>query len=245
LTTPRPTSTCSTKARGSRGQRLVEAEHEGGVDPGGGEQVELLREAAHGLRAQFGAQQAQGVAIERDGHHPRPGILRGDTRTVDHRTMSGVHAVELADRDDAGAEPGRHLRGVVKDDHQLELPRCARRPGPPIGRGCRGIRLFGALAASAAQPPQTDERQHERHPEVAEAIARPDGRVVEEELGMREAERSDDEHACQLEADRHPGHEVPPAAVRLDEGNGSEHVDDGRRAESVYASGAAAKSCTI
>jgi hypothetical protein len=33
----------------------------------------------------------------------------------------------------------------------------------------------------------------------------------------------------QLEADRHPGHEVPPAAVRLDEGNGREHVDDGRR----------------
>ena len=69
------------------------------------------------LGAQLGPQQRERIAVERDrddagaagrGIHPRP---------VDHRAVAGVHAVELADRDDRRAEARRHLAGIAEDDH--------------------------------------------------------------------------------------------------------------------------------
>ena len=100
----------------------VEAEDEGRIHPGLGEQAELLVDAGERLGAELGAQQAQRVAVERDGHHLGARVGRGDAGAVDHRPVPGVHAVELADRDDARSEAGRHLRRVVEDDHQLDLP---------------------------------------------------------------------------------------------------------------------------
>ena len=96
---------------------LVEAEHERRIDARLAEELELLMHADEVLGADLGPQQRERIAVERDGDdsgaagggiHPRP---------VEHRAMAGVHAVELADRDDRGAETRRHLRRVAEDDH--------------------------------------------------------------------------------------------------------------------------------
>src|SRR5690606_35737124 len=69
------------------------------------------------LGAQFRAQDLERVAIE--GHSDGFGIhgSRVLMHPLDHRTVSQVHAVELADRHHAGPEVGGHLGRIAEDDH--------------------------------------------------------------------------------------------------------------------------------
>ena len=98
----------------------VERQHECRVDTGVGELGELLIDARQWLRAQLGTQQAERIAVEGDGDDAGIRLGRRDARTIDHGAMPGVHAVELADRDDARAESGWNLFGRTEDDHQLD-----------------------------------------------------------------------------------------------------------------------------
>jgi hypothetical protein len=128
-----------------RGQRLVEAQHEGGVDPGGGEQGELLRETARS-RAPFGAQQAQGLrsnvtATTRAPASSAATRARSITARWPECTPSNLPiATTLGPNRPA---PPR----VVEDDHQLGSLG-APAPRPACRTRLRGIHLFGALAAS-------------------------------------------------------------------------------------------------
>ena len=215
----RPTSTVRTPsasdehvldelARGQVRELLVESEHERRVDAGLGEQLQLLVDADEVLGADLGPQQRQRVAVERDrddagaaggGIHPRP---------IDHRAVAGVHAVELADRDDRRAEARGHLGRVAEDDHGATAAAAA--------SVCRD----GSRGTMGDQPPQPEERQHERHEEVAPAEPRPHGRVGEQ-LGHHEAQRADDEDADQLEHDRDPRDAIPAAGAREDRARAS------------------------
>ena len=102
------------------GELGVEAQHEGRVDPRLGEQLELLLDARERVGAEFGAQQAERIAVEGDGHHARVRVGRGDAGAVDDGAVTRVHPVELADHDDTRAEARRHLAGGAEDDHQLD-----------------------------------------------------------------------------------------------------------------------------
>ena len=65
----------------------------------------------------LGAQQRERVAVERDRDDARAAGRGIHPRTVEHGTVTGVHAVELADRDDRRTEAGGHLGRIAEDDH--------------------------------------------------------------------------------------------------------------------------------
>ena len=124
----RPTSTVRTPrasdehvldelARGQVRELLVEAEHERRVDAGLGEQLQLLVHADEVLGADLGPQQRERVAVEGDRDDAGAAGRGIHSRTVDHRAVAGVHAVELADRDDRRAVARGHLGRIAEDDH--------------------------------------------------------------------------------------------------------------------------------
>ena len=96
---------------------LVEVQHQRRIDPGLGEQLQLLMHPDEQRRADLGPEHAERIPVERHGDHARAGRRGIHLRLLDERAVSGVHAVELADRDDGGAEALGHLGRVAEDDH--------------------------------------------------------------------------------------------------------------------------------
>ena len=70
------------------------------------------------LGARFRAQDAERVAVEGDGDDLRAAGSSIHARPFEHRPMSCVHAVELADGDHRRTEAVRNLGGIVEDDHR-------------------------------------------------------------------------------------------------------------------------------
>ena len=103
--------------RGEVRQLLVEAEQERRVDAGLGEQLQLLVDADEVLGAQLRPQQREGVAVEGDRDDAGAAGCGIHARAIDHGAVTGVHAVELSDRDHRGTETRRHLGRVAEDDH--------------------------------------------------------------------------------------------------------------------------------
>ena len=99
-------------------ERAIEREHERRVDAGVRQQTELLLHAHQAVGADLGAQERQRVAVERHRDAARTGGRSIHPRAVDDRAMPRVHAVELADRDDGGAEARGHLTRIAEDDHE-------------------------------------------------------------------------------------------------------------------------------
>ena len=180
------------------GQRAVEGQHQRRVHARIGEEAQLLVDPDQARGAQLGPQQRQRVAVERDGDDARAGGLGIHPCPVDDRAVPRVDAVELADRDDGRAEARGHVAGIPEDDHDA------------TAAGARRRRLRDGTMRR--QPPEAEERQHERHEQVARAEPGPHRRM-REQLGHHEAQRADDQHARELEHDRHPRHEVPAAAA--------------------------------
>ena len=73
--------------------------------------------ADQALGADLGPQQCERIAVERDRDDAGAARRGIHSRPIDHRAVTRVHAVELADRHDRGPEAGRHLGGIAEDDH--------------------------------------------------------------------------------------------------------------------------------
>jgi hypothetical protein len=98
-------------------ERAVEREHDGGVDPGLREPLHLLGVADEGWRARLGPEHAERMAVEGDDGRREAVTARHRLELCDHAAVPGVHAVELADRDGARAEVGRHRGEGVEEPH--------------------------------------------------------------------------------------------------------------------------------
>ncbi len=86
------------------GQRGVELEHQHGVRPCRGEQTLPLVEAGQAERKRVGAEMTYRMRIERCRDH-RPSLVRTALhRASDHRLMTEVKSVEIAERDDRAAQ---------------------------------------------------------------------------------------------------------------------------------------------
>ncbi len=94
-------------------QVLVEAQQEHRVDPDVLEELASLRGARQRGWHALGVDDAERVAVE--GHHggDESAIAGGTLEVRDHRAVSDVDPVELADGDGARAEALRHVRDVV------------------------------------------------------------------------------------------------------------------------------------
>ena len=201
-----------------RGEGLVEGDQQGRVDAGLAQQLELLLVAHERRRALLGIQQGQRVAVEGHDDGGEALAVGGRPQSVDDGAVAGVHAVELADRDDGCRPVGRDGVEAVVDDHAAP-------------RRCRGPRLRSA--AVRGEPPQAEDRQHQRDEQVARAEQGPHRRGASErvagagaeQVGGDQGDRADDEHADELEGDRDPRDPVPDAPGG-DEGDRRDDVDD-------------------
>ncbi len=126
------TSTVDTNSSALFAQCPVEGEHERGLDPLPIEQLDLLGHARQIVRAAFGGEKAQRIAVERHDRGLEPAIAGHRVELGKHGPMPGVHPVEFADRDGARAETSRNLVESPKDLH-LRRPR----PGSRRPRGRR------------------------------------------------------------------------------------------------------------
>jgi hypothetical protein len=109
---------------GNGRELLVEPQHERRIEPGAGEQVDLLLDADHLFRAVLRRNRRERVAVEGDRDGARVGLDGIEQHVVDDRAVTGVHPVELADRDDRVAEVGGQFRRILDDDHAATFRRC-------------------------------------------------------------------------------------------------------------------------
>lgn len=110
-----------------RGELGVEAQHEARVDAGLLEQVELLLETHERVGAHLRRDNRERVPVERDDDALQVALGRDSLELADDRAVSGVHAVELADRDGGGAEVGGNPVNVADADHRASSVRAVRR----------------------------------------------------------------------------------------------------------------------
>ena len=106
---------CGEGACSHAGEVFSEGQDDDGVDTGGAKKVEFLGEWGDEGQGGFGAQDAGGVGIEGDGYGgeaERAGA--GDDLGYDP-LVAEVHAVEVADGGDAGAESAGFRRWMVVD----------------------------------------------------------------------------------------------------------------------------------
>ena len=109
---------------GKRGERLVEREHQRAVEPARREQPQLGRFVGEPEQRAVRAQEPPRMRLERQRDRRAAERFGATHRGGDHGAMTAVHAVEIADRDDAAFERGQG-RGIVAD-HE-ERPRRSRR----------------------------------------------------------------------------------------------------------------------
>ena len=150
--------------RGQARELLVEAQHERRVDARLGEQLQLLVHADEVLGADLGAQQRERIAVE--GHRHDAGAAGGGIHAgpVDDGAVTGVHAVELADRDDRRTEAGGHLRRGAEDDHgaTAALGIRRRRARGDAWRATRGRRTAARAARRGSRRRTTTTRSGAR-----------------------------------------------------------------------------------
>ena len=160
-----------------------------------------------------GRRRRERVAVERDRDHPGAAGRGIHPGALEHRPVSGVDAVELADRDDRRAEAGGDLGRVAEDDHAP--PRRTRHPPRGVTGGC---------VASHHNPKNGSTSGTKRYP-----MPNNDHTVgCAKRSGRTKAERADDEHADELEPDRDPRDDVPGARAGEDQRERRDDVDDRR-----------------
>ncbi len=118
--------------------RLVEAQDHGGVEPGGGQQLEALVGRRQQLRCRLGTHDRGGVTVERQHDRHRIAVGGEALDLLDHRLVPEVHAVVGADRDHGA--PARPRWPVELGDHlhgRRRYPGASTTAGfarpPPIG----------------------------------------------------------------------------------------------------------------
>ena len=124
-----------------RGPLLVEVHDVGGVDAGGGEQLELLVEVAQQAGRRLGPHDHGRVAVE--GDHDGLQALGGGQRPdlVDDGLVAEVHAVVRADGDGARLQRGGARADAVDDLHGGDARDASRRgansdpAGQPLSAG--------------------------------------------------------------------------------------------------------------
>ena len=93
-----------------RGKAVVEGHDDGGVDPEGRKEVELLVGRRQRERRGLGPEDARRVGVERRDQRRAPCRPRGRQRRADHRLVAPVEAVEIAQRDDPAGQVRGHGR---------------------------------------------------------------------------------------------------------------------------------------
>ena len=107
-------------------QRLVEREHDGAVEPGGGEEAQFGCRVGQAEQRLAGMEEGPRVRLEGQ-RRRRPPKRRGPLlRRRNHRLMAAVHAVKIADGDDRAGKrliwrAGR--RGIAHDAEILHRHR--------------------------------------------------------------------------------------------------------------------------
>ena len=86
---------------GKRGERLVEREHQGAIEPARREQPQLGRFVGEPEQRAVRAQEPPRMRLERQRDRRAAERFGAAHRGGDHGAMAAVHAVEIADRDDA------------------------------------------------------------------------------------------------------------------------------------------------
>ncbi len=125
-----------------------EWDDKGGVEAGGGEELELLREWGDEADGDFGAEDADGVGVEGDGDglyvlSGRDAEFAGaGDDVVDDEAVAAVHAVEVADGEDGGGGVGGEVVEGAEDFHRatflFDMMVSRRLAGVPKGLGCPG-----------------------------------------------------------------------------------------------------------
>jgi hypothetical protein len=98
-------------------ERAVEGQHDGRVDTGLAEALDLLCVAEERRRAGFGPEETERVPVEGDDRGGQPLASGYGPQVADDAAVAGVHTVELADGDGARTEVGRHGREAVVEAH--------------------------------------------------------------------------------------------------------------------------------
>ena len=95
--------------------RLVEAQHDRGVEPGGGEQLQALLGRRQQLWRRLRPDDRRRMPVEREHHGHRIALGSEALDLLDHGLVSEVHAVVGPDGDDGA--PARPRRPVELGDH--------------------------------------------------------------------------------------------------------------------------------
>ncbi len=121
------------------GPRFVEGNDDHGVEPGVGQQLDLVIETRQQFGRQLGSQHPSRVGIERDQRRLRTEIGSEAFDPFDHRSVPDVHAVEHPDREGVSGvdrttggsrvdPPPGLRRGVGDDVHSNRTYRVTNRP---------------------------------------------------------------------------------------------------------------------
>ena len=95
------------------GECGVEAHHHRAVEPRAGEQPQLRRLGRQPEQGLVRPEEHPRMRLEGERQRRRAESARPRSRRIDHRAMAAMHAIEVADRDEAALEPRRHRVAVT------------------------------------------------------------------------------------------------------------------------------------